>query len=311
MSSAFTAQEFEEKLNRICNIVIGLCASRFLSRSCNAFAESDRYSFVDLRPSSSATIGWVEAELDETQGDQCQSAVVIANTPRNSISLSSTSPSRAISGDICIPSPIISNDRVEQVTVVGISRFLDNFSCLYGNPLSTTTKQEQEQALLSVLQASSLQWLPVSSFPDMWNMNLFLDAWIKAHRLLVQSKSSASFRHVSSVLLFSMIGTPPQLKDRLRDDERLDILFCDALQMLHKLSNLVHKYCDTVSGTSHYRPLLKTAVSIMYWQGYVRDTVSALFDNRPCILPDAPGHDRGMSASVAPMGRFSSCLDFD
>ncbi|ODM18785.1 hypothetical protein SI65_05402 [Aspergillus cristatus] len=209
------------------------------------------------------------------------------------------------------------------MTVLGTVRFLDHFSGLYGNRLTTAARRQSDAVLKAVLRAFSLQWLSTSeatsSTPD--NLfadshdgsqtaydtlaNAFHDAWYQARLLLRNAQSTRSFRVVYATLLFDGIAIPTKahgLTEPIVAHEFLDA----GLQKLCSLDALVKQYCVTLGSYSVYGALLESSLSVVRWGGYIRDIGAALTTDHRCKLPGVSSHLKAASSSYG-----SSLIWFD
>jgi hypothetical protein len=211
--------------------------------------------------------------------------------------------------------PVLANAELSQsssaaskpMTLIGAARFLDNFGALYGNVLDRKKRKQDEATLMAVLQAFALQFAPpsdeesedtetigalVSEVPN-WpppatRMTVFTAAWFNAFTHLNDSVNNRSFVHLYAVILFQMVAEPAQVSIKDAYLGRSAKLLDRALQSLCKLSNLLDTFCSGLDAKSRYRMLLDSSWRILYWFGYIRDTMTSFLSDRPCVLKDAP-----------------------
>lgn len=196
------------------------------------------------------------------------------------------------------------------MTVLGTVRFLDHFSDLYGNRLTTVARRQSDAVLKAVLRAFSLQWLSTTeststladnSFANNPDGNqtacgplrsVFHDAWFQARTLLRNSQSVSSFRVVYATLLFDGIAILTQAHGATESNVAHE--FLDAgLQKLISLDELVKQYCATLGSHSVYSALLEASLSVVRWGGYIRDIGAALTTDHHCKLPGISCHATG------------------
>ncbi|KAF2096187.1 hypothetical protein NA57DRAFT_78958 [Rhizodiscina lignyota] len=270
LNSAFMTQVLGDRLNQVYKAVFGECASRFLSQSCNTYAKSRPYSLVDhqnySKPSSPSET------KSHHSSDQIERTIWNCNV--DSGFSASQSP------------PLASDESTAQLTLIGIARFLDNFGNLYGNHLTKKEQNAQEEMVLAVVQAFSMQWIPPSDGEER-----YCDTWNRAHHFLIRCHKTRSFRYIYSVLLFHMVTVPTEMEKKLSEDTTPNGLLDRALQEMQVLAGFVQRYCKQLPSHSIYGTLLETAVSVFQWYGYIRDTVASSVGERPCFLPDATHYD--------------------
>lgn len=193
------------------------------------------------------------------------------------------------------------NDVGYQMTSVGIVRFLDHFSDLYGNHLSPTARKQSDAVLKAVLRVFSMQWLPISENSSSMHdsvitdnssehqaasdalMDAFNDAWFEARSLIQKTQHIRSFRLVYATFLFDGITIPTKGTESIVAHEFLD----QSLDNLLYLDQLVKEYCSTLGSQSIYSTFLEASISVVRWCGYIRDIGASLMTNRQSKYPGA------------------------
>ncbi|PYH43586.1 uncharacterized protein BP01DRAFT_424862 [Aspergillus saccharolyticus JOP 1030-1] len=261
LNSKLEATVLDQCLASIYNIIVRDSASRFVDYECNLSASSHRY-YLESRSSQTGLEG-----ADEDQFTQSATATTTGT-------------------------------QFPRMTMLGVVRFLDHFSHLYGNRLGTTARKQADTALKAVLRAFSLQWLPasrpsseVSSAGQDAGRDALIDtfhhAWMEARTLIQGSLSILSFRLVCAILLFDGIVIPSKAHGgsggtTVSMHEFLNI----GLQKLSRVDDLVRKYCCQLGPTSLYGTLFHSSLDILRWGGYIRDIGAALFTDHRCKLPE-------------------------
>ena len=264
LDSVFDCGELDGPLNDIYEIVFGQITSRFLAHGNNEYASTCQYSF---------------------KNELCQSPVGSEFRTRSGESTPFGEGTLAVSN---LELPAVSNSESTRITLVGIARFLDNFGNLFGNPLSKIEQKRQEQMLVAVCTAFALQWLPSRESPDPLE-DRFKDAWHEAHCLLAKS-NTMSYRYIFSILLFQMIVDPRGAKPDVQDELSPMELLNSALGGLQRLEMQVKRYCKELPAGSRYQTFLEISIATFKWWGYVRDTITSIQLDRPCVLLDTPYH---------------------
>jgi hypothetical protein len=267
MSTTFGVDELGGDLVNVYDTVFGRCASRFLSYRNNIFSGSSTYFFRHENrqsPSKSGLIITIESPMwsDSTTND--------------------------------LMSELAANPEVgaTSITLIGITRFLDSFGGLFGNPLTKSEQMSQERTLAMVCRAFALQWLPLSSACNgIASMERFAFAWREAHDCLTKLKYTISFRRIFAVLLFQMTSHPPEATFDSQDQASPHVLLNCALQELQHLAVRVRKYCTELLPNSRYRKLIDISLSAIQWWAYLRDTSTSISTDRRCILPYPPCRD--------------------
>lgn len=255
LSSRLDASILDDRLARIYDTIITGCSSRFLDSDCNLYTEDGKYKLED--------------------GPAKMSLQSISN------------PGQIATGDVLGP------QHIGQMTTLGIARFLDHFSDLYGNSMTPATRRQSERILSSVLRTFALQWMPSES-PDKTHLNdstvaIFTDSWFRSRSLLKVAQSLRSYRLLYAVLLFDAIAIPAKAAGSVSANEFLDA----GLQNLCYLDGLVKQYCENLGPESKYRSLLEASLNIIRWGAYIRDTGASLTANRECKLPDVVSQMNG------------------
>lgn len=298
LNSKVTTYELDQQLLEVYSMVMGRCRDRFLSPRCNAFAESCNYLFDPERDSPPT--------VDSTSEIPEFGAIDFANDPWASIiaNMFAFSPESSKLSSSC------SSNRLEDiphVTLLGLARFLDNFSPLYGNRVPADLADQDESTIIAVVRAFSLQWLPTSKASNLLNnisqiefvtdhgthrnntypspQFVFVDAWFKAHSKLLQNRTFTSFRYILAVFIFQMIAVPSEAASTFSEGEHPVDILCHALRDIEELGHLVRSYCLRLPTTSVYRGLIETSMSIFKWHAYIRDTVASLLLDKSCVLP--------------------------
>ncbi|RAH78177.1 hypothetical protein BO86DRAFT_391993 [Aspergillus japonicus CBS 114.51] len=261
LNSKLEATVLDECLASIYNAIVRDSASRFIDYECNLSASGRPY-YLESRFSDQAELGGANKNLS-----------------------SQLSATREI--------------RHPRMTMLGAVRFLDHFSHLYGNKLSTAARKQSDTVLKAVLRVFSLQWLPTSEGVSPVGQHAgrdvltdtFYDSWMEARSLIQGSLPVLSFRVVCAILLFDGIVMPSQAYGRpdgtaARMHEFLDT----GLQKLSRLDDLVRKYCCQLGPASLYGTLLHSSLDIIRWGGYIRDIGAALFTDHRCKLPELLVH---------------------
>jgi hypothetical protein len=286
LNSRTVSQQMTRSLCHIYDTMMIGVTRRYLSYSSNLFAGKHSYVLAPDR------IG--EAPASPT----CEGALGFPMSP----TLSTREPMLA--------NPEVSHSSSaasRPMTLIGAARFLDNFGALYGNVLDRKKRKQDEATLLAVLQAFALQFAPPSDeesedtenttalLPEVSNwpppatrMTVFTAAWFNAFTHLNESVNNRSFVHLYAVILFQMVAEPAQVSIKDAYLGRSAKLLDRALQSLCKLSNLLDTFCSGLDAKSRYRTLLDSSRRIMYWFGYIRDTMTSFLSDRPCVLKDAP-----------------------
>lgn len=246
LNTKLDATILEDRLSCIHNAIVTGCASRFVDFECNLYATASRY------------------QLD---GSEIQ-APKTSHLSEESICASRWSRGKELAA--------------LSMTSLGIVRFLDHFSGLYGNRLSPYDKRLSAKALKAVLRAFSMQWLSteresVSSLSDAYH-----DTWFHARSILQSAQSIKSFRVIYAILLFDGIAIPGKPKS-IAPHEFLNT----GLESLQYLQRLVNEYCAILGPHSTYSSLLEASLSVVSWAGYIRDIGAALTATHSCKLPSA------------------------
>ncbi|CAG7958474.1 unnamed protein product [Penicillium salamii] len=266
LNSAIDAKILGDRLTRIYEAIATPSASGFLDYDCNNYPSKVRYRIAGVAPNSS--IG-----LD--------SALSSAESYARQLSLNSSTSSQ--------------NEVGQEISLLGSVRFLDHFGDLYGNRLRPAAKKKSDEALKAVLRAFSMQWLPsvsetfelshgIGMTEGESSLNSFVDAWIQARSLLLESQNIRSFRMILAILTFVGIVTPT----RVIETEGLvrNNLLDTALDQLSYLDQLVKRYFANLGPSSIYGSLADASLSIIRWAGYIRDTGAALSMDHRSKLSD-------------------------
>ncbi len=307
----------DNHLARIYDTITAGSASIFLDCKCNMYTGNSRYRFddIDLR----AQIEPSPSELREPSSSQS-----LQTTPPLCVAPSSL---RKQTSDNTWPlSSSATQAAAQKLTVLGAVRFLDHFSDLYGNILSTGAQRKSDEVLKTVLKVFSFQWLSDRSSScdnmetfdeDIWTeppnvkepkgsakAKDFVDAWFQARSLINDSKSVRSFRIVYATLLFDTIPIPEEVVDAVGysgwKHEFLDL----GLRKLSTLDAIVRRYCANLGPFSGYGNFIESSLNIVLWFGYLRDTVASLMTSRQCKLPEIPRQSK-------PAPAISEFLDID
>ena len=234
LNSAIDAQILGDRLTRIYEAIATPSASRFLDYDCNLYPPKIRYRII-----------W-------------------------GVCMGSNGSSPAASGTKSHAGPHNHTDSMpthdeigHEISLLGSVRFLDHFGDLYGNRLKPAARKQSDKALKAVLRACSVQWPP--SAPETYelglhpgtspssrglelrendsSLNSFIDAWIQARSLLLETKDIRSFRMVLATFTFVGIVTPMRIIDEgLVPTDLLDT----ALKQLCSLDQLVTRYCTNL-----------------------------------------------------------------
>lgn len=284
LNSKLDATILDIRLARIHDTIVTGCASRFADYDCNLYATASRYRLGD--------------------GDS-EHHLLSSNASPQSQALTSQT-------DISFGPGLAPRDPGCMMTVLGTVRFLDHFSDLYGNRLTTVARRQSDAALKAVLRLFSLQWLstaeptstsaddPFANNPDGNQRacnpleNVFHGTWFQARTLLRNAQSVRSFRVVYATLFFDGIAIPTKAHGATESIVAHE--FLDAgLQKLISLDTLVNQYCATLGSHSVYGALLEASLSVVRWGGYIRDIGAALTTDHHCKLPGISSHAKGMS----------------
>ncbi|KAL4937877.1 Alpha/beta hydrolase family-domain-containing protein [Aspergillus oleicola] len=253
----------DSRLAKIYNTIITGSASRFADFECNLYATVSRYRLDDadsegsigqLLPSSESSSGLIEYARSSERGKAPQSY-----TP-----------------------PL--DNAGHHMTALGIVRFLDHFSGLYGNHLSASASRQSNETLKAVLRVFSMQWLSTSQNPSPDAlMDAYTDAWFQARSLLqsTQSHYIRSFRLIYALILFHGLSIPTKARQAVPEHESL----ATGLETLLYLQRLVRKHCDTLGQSSMYKSIFEASLSVIAWAGYIRDIGAALTADHRCMLP--------------------------
>ncbi len=302
-----------QSLGEIYECMMAGIAIRYLDYNCNLFAGSYRYSFDANR--SCPSVSHQDAHS------------TMARTLPPAWKRSSSSGGPAEYQDHASRSMEVLSTRINKVTMIGIARFLDNFSSLYCNVIGANTRKQNERILTAALQAFALQFAPSSptsvsegkmytrfnsaddgptpgSSSGSQNTNssrIFITAWLNTHSLLTESNQPRSFVRLYAVFLFLMTTIPSEANTSGGMDIRpLDILD-DALHQMQELQSLIDGYCANFEANSIYRFLLQSCLGIFGWYAYLRDTISSVLNPRVCILNDAPVRLKGLCLTSRPI----------
>ncbi|KAK4942857.1 hypothetical protein LTR10_017433 [Elasticomyces elasticus] len=239
LNSTALTEGVTKNFSRIYDTMMVGLASRYLSYVCNQFAGAHGYIIEPENAASQLTSSDPEDrqrlpdEMLSLTGQCCQSGW--GQTVRQSTQ-----------------KPI---ESFRRITLIGVARFLDNFSTLYGNKLDPKKRKLDEDTFTSVLQAFASQFAspddldpgrqdilsdnivesaedPASSI----TMNqVFTAAWFNAHSHLTQSINNRSFVHLYSVFLFHMTAVPSEASSKI-ECSGSPLRFLD--RALHQLKSL-------------------------------------------------------------------------
>ncbi|KAF9893552.1 hypothetical protein FE257_010864 [Aspergillus nanangensis] len=278
----------DERLIRIYNAIVSGSSSRFLNYDSNLFASGDRYKIENIDSDS--------ALADSQQKSSAMSSDCYSNSSEVTQLKSDTQK---------MPWQNTEN----RMTILGMIRFLDHFSDLYGNRSSQAARKKSNEALNAVLKTFALQWLPSGtqgSCQHTWNSppDIFAEAWSRARALLKEADPILSFRVAYAIIMFDGIAIPAnELTESLAPHELLDI----GLEKFQRLDGLVTRYCANLGPSSRYAALLEASLNIGRWGAYIRDTGAALTADRHCKLPDILSNTKA-STTLSPMSLpNSSC----
>ncbi|EXJ58533.1 hypothetical protein A1O7_05959 [Cladophialophora yegresii CBS 114405] len=296
-------------------------AIRYLDYNCNLFAGPYKYSF---EPEQSRTMA--------LNKDDAHPVTMAFTAPWRK-----TGPDVAHGGNIHAITPESLSSQINQVTMIGVARFLDNFGPLYGNVIDQKARSQNERTLTAVLQAFALQYLPsrqaegpLAHFYDSLDSNsqspespsglgdrgtnslhVFTSAWYNAHSQLVSTIENRSFVRLYSVFLFLMTSIPEEATSTQPYEHSPLGLLDDGLRQMEELQKLVEDYCEHLGRQSIYRFLLQSSVGIIRWYAYLRDTIDSVLHERPCMLEDAPlrSKDSLLGGHAAPQWQQPALFD--
>jgi hypothetical protein len=315
LNSSLAVNTLNEHLNKTYNTILEGAASRFLAYRCNMFEDRYPYYFEMECPSSVLPRPPVDPDINifvETTSPQRPNSV----DPKSASAFPSFFQDARADEHRAAAVLTPPQDFACKVTTLGVVRFLDNFSDLYGNRLDSSAHHLADAALEAVLQAFSTQWLPSSSDSDL-NLRtmscttsgqsapqssgsaIFHSAWFKARSCLLKARSVRIFRVVYAIFLFDMTVIPVEASSSLGEDVKAHEFLNCSLRHLLDLGELVQNWCRTLGPTSIYATLIEFSLNIMRWFGYVRDTVASLTSDRPLVLPDVPNRSKSTLTSTA------------
>lgn len=207
------------------------------------------------------------------------------------------------------PSRVISDNQNQKVTMIGLVHFLDRFGEIYQTKPSLGSPEESVRLLNTVIQAFSMQWLPVpkssaaqselesfhnesfgiqpSSSPQ---TDAYTRAWLHARRCLRETKSRQTFSFIYAAYLFDMTVKPAQLPQDMANTCNAHEFLDEALDHLFVLQRAARQLCEILGNDSNYAKIISSAVSVMERFGYIRDTVSAFINERSCRVTHWTGH---------------------
>ncbi|KIV80864.1 hypothetical protein PV11_08339 [Exophiala sideris] len=292
LNSTALTEGVTKNLSRIYDTMMVGLASRYLSYVCNQFAGAHGYIIEPENAAKQLTYSDPEDRqrlpdgMLSLTGQCCQSGW--GQTVRQSTQ-----------------EPI---ESFRRITLIGVARFLDNFSTLYGNKLDPKKRKLDEDTFTSVLQAFASQFASPDDLDpgrqDILSENIvesaedpassitmnqvFAAAWFNAHSHLTQSINNRSFAHLYSVFLFHMTAVPSEASSKA-ECSGSPLRFLDlALHQIKSLTALLSEFCSDLESQSLYRVLLESSHRIFHWFGYIRDTIASLASERCCILDDLP-----------------------
>ena len=294
LHSTFSTEHTNNGLAATYDGMMTAVALRYLSYHSNAFAGPHEYEIECERQSQRV----LECSCPETGARTSNGALLVKGSLQQDHSISSSRRQ--------FQRP--ETQSFKGVTLIGVCRFLDNFSPLYGNSQSRKDRERENQVLTAVVQAFALQYSPTSSDAsifsepgaildrknqDQSSSELFKTAWFNARFILAESKADCSFIHIYAVFLFHLTTVPEEAKAETSSSCGPNQLLGCALLQLIELEALVEQHCGYLGPGSAYRALLQSSIRILKWYGYVRDTLASLSSNRTCVLEDAPSTVNG------------------
>ncbi|KAL4967683.1 Zn(II)2Cys6 transcription factor domain-containing protein [Aspergillus stella-maris] len=267
LNARLDATIIDARLAQIHNTIITGSASRFAEFECNLYATVSRYRLDDAG-----------AEAEESQG-----GLLPAAGSSSGLIEYRTSSERGKTPEAQPHIPTLGSSS-PQMTALGIVRFLDQFSGLYGNRLSASASRQSNDTLKAVLRVFSMQWLSTSQnqAPDAL-ADAYTDAWFQARSLLqsTQAQYIRSFRLIYALILFDGVAIPSKTRGSVPEHEFL----CWGLETLLYLQRLVKKHCDILGPSSMYKSIFEASLSVVSWAGYIRDIGAALTGDHRCLLP--------------------------
>ena len=292
LNSSFTANLVGASLDDTYRSMIYGMESRYLAYACNPFASSHNYCFSEENQHMSPSELGTQSLAPQAPRDP--------NASNHALQSFSNTPNPSVLFDFFnLPgSPKISEQEVTKVTFVGLARFLDHFSNLYGNKLDRQTRKENEYALVAAQQAFALQWSPCDTlrtkssisasthqkYPLTNNSQIFAASWFSVRSRILDIKPHRSFTLIYAMLLFHMTSAPGEAKDATTEKNHV---LGQCLHQLLGLKDLVEGYCKHLGRTSTYRMLLESSLKVFQWFAYIKDTMASIVSDRDCILPDA------------------------
>jgi Fungal Zn(2)-Cys(6) binuclear cluster domain len=307
LNASITAATVNSILASLYDKVLAGASSRFLNYSCNIFGGTRLrlYCLQDRYPSQ-----WPATTPSQQRPDGLR-------PPHNS--LVSEGSARGHSAQVVVgpavfrtaegaSSPLRAahlDKDPQMMTLLGLVRFLDHFSELYGNKLDSRARKESDNVLASVMQAFSMQWLaksddsaleseegslycePLASYDlSEPGIRTFLDTWFRARSDLRKARSTRSFTMIYAIFLFNMTVRPTGLSATITEMGQPHEFLDEGLKHLCVLQKLVQKYCGVLGNTSIYAKAMRSCLNMMRWFGYIRDTVSSFTDARKGLLLD-------------------------
>ncbi|ETI22507.1 hypothetical protein G647_06582 [Cladophialophora carrionii CBS 160.54] len=321
LNSSVERQRINQSLGEVYTSMMSGIAIRYLDYHCNLFAGPYKYSF---EPDQSG--------ITSSNKDDAHPVTLAFTSPWRK-----TGPGVAHGANIHAITPESLASQINNVTMIGVARFLDNFGPLYGNVIDQKARSQNERTLTAVLQAFALQYLPsrqaegpLAPFYDSLDSNslstesqsgpgdrgtnslhIFTSAWYNAHSQLFSSIENRSFVRLYSVFLFLMTSVPEEATSTQTYEKSPLKLLDDALRQMEELQKLVEDYCEHLGRQSIYRFLLQSSVGIIRWYAYLRDTIDSVLHERPCMLEDAPLRSKGslLGGHVPPQWQEPALFD--
>lgn len=290
LNSTASNKQLTKQLFQVYDTMISSLTFRYLAHPCNQFPGSCEYGVGGKH--------LAEDDLSVNYKAHEQILSDVLSTP--------TQNDRSRHGNNSPQSSKNLSQYLQTMTMIGVSRFLDNFAPFYGNCLRAKSRALDEEAFKSAALAFALQFqcpdnhhlseedpLLNQTRPSVLQPGLsetsksaFTTAWFHAHSNLTKSFHNRSFVRITAALIFHMVAVPEEGRAENRFSTSPVYFLKHALLQLQSLTVLVETFCSQLSSKSSYRTLLDSSLQFIRWSAYVCDTMSSVVSGSGCTLDD-------------------------